>query len=261
MPINLQNHRTSNAKLFSSGTTSKKLHTATSLMKQRNIRVSRNASGDGSRLGFLSRSSDRTTTGDKDKPRRQRRHSMGGSLEAAAASAGLVLDDHHDLGSASEYARPRSRHSTSSAMRRTSSLDTSLLPTPATTTASKHSSESRTTPSSSRGDVTIPTATPPPGEQRRRSSSSSKKKSSMRRSSSMGTEATRSNMQVAGNDKSGHSLNASNSSQKEDRDSLKATRNKMRRSKSSASGLPAPLIQKLRVLAMSDDSNGGARQD
>ena len=50
MPINLQNHRTSNAKLFS--VKEKKLHTAASFQKTQNanLKVAKSASGKGGAL-------------------------------------------------------------------------------------------------------------------------------------------------------------------------------------------------------------------
>ena len=230
MPIHLQNHRTSNAELFSSGTTRQKLHTATSFQKQRNgaLRVSRNRSGDGSSLmlgGWLSRPG----SNEKPPPRRQRRHSMGA----------LSTPDHHHhnsnddedeggrggapLGHSSEHVctgmtvqvesttttttTTLPRNSTGSHMRRNGSLDTSSeLPSsggsPPTTT-----SENRATPSlSSRGDRTGTGGKPRrsssgsassallSGSGTRQKQTKTKTKKNMRRSSSMGTEATRTSL-------------------------------------------------------------------
>jgi len=65
MPINLQNHRTSNEKLMSSGATRQKLHTATSFQKSRKgaLNVSRGVRRNGKWLvgGLFLRSSSDTT--------------------------------------------------------------------------------------------------------------------------------------------------------------------------------------------------------
>ncbi|CAB9496293.1 expressed unknown protein [Seminavis robusta] len=183
MPINLQNHRTSNAKLFSVSGNKQKLHTAASFQKKKNanLKVGKSSSGTGSAL--LNRMINNQSLAAAASNPSRRRHSMTGN-------SGINGSTHSATGSTTS-----GREGSVSPLRRS----VGDAPSPPQQQQPPHigqvaitpkgSSHERKIKKSASGDTSLD-----PPHLFRSSSTSSNKKKNMRRSRSFDKEKTLSSL-------------------------------------------------------------------
>lgn len=133
MPINLQNHRTSNAKLFSVSSNKQKLHTAASLKESQknNLKVLKNDSGSG--FAMMTRMFANPTNATPNLPAeiparncRQRRHSIStNSSRTPDHSPAPSL--RHSTNSTPHQRSSSNKSSSRQRIKRSESLDTTLV--------------------------------------------------------------------------------------------------------------------------------------